>query len=121
MHVNYTHSGRECVRAGCTKHASWYSFPHAIGPHLDDAGVPAVAGDLVFARASVVDERFRPVPVTGQSIRFEASGDFEIVGDQVTPLEAGTASVLVRIKSTAAKGSIKASGDRLAGSLDVPF
>jgi beta-galactosidase len=95
--------------------------PKSLRLHLDDAGVPAGAGDLVFARAWVVDERFRPVPISGQSTRFEASGDFEIVGDQVTPLEAGTASVLVRIRSTAAKGSIKASGDQLAGSLNVGF
>ena len=95
--------------------------PKSLRLYLDDAGVAAVAGDLVFARASVVDERFRPVPISGQSIRFEANGDFEIVGDQVTPLEAGTASVLVRIKKANSRGSIKASGDQLAGSLNVGF
>jgi beta-galactosidase len=98
--------------------------PHApdrLIVHLDDAGVAATAGDLIFARASIVDRRFRPVPVSGQPIHFEASGDYEIVGDATSMLEGGTASALVRVKRASPAGWVSASGTQLAGTLPTAF
>lgn len=85
---------------------------------LDDAGVDAAAGDLLFARATAVDRQRRPVPDAAAEVRFTAGGDFEIVGNPVAALEGGTASVLVRVRRAEPRGSIKArAGGLESGSL----
>jgi beta-galactosidase len=60
----------------------------------DDLGVPATPGDLVFARARLVDANGTTVPVSGREVTF--SGGAAIVGSASVTTEAGIASVLVR-------------------------
>ncbi|HEY0031914.1 MAG TPA: hypothetical protein VGB81_01480, partial [Devosia sp.] len=95
--------------------------PQRLTVSLDDSGVSATAGDLIFARASIVDGRFRPVPISGQAIHFEASGDYEIVGDTKSTTEGGEASVLVRVKRASPVGTVRASGAQLDGTLPTTF
>ena len=104
-------------RAVATHRVDTHGTPKSLSVYLDDAGVTAAEGDLLFVRASAVDERFRPVPLSGPTVRFEAGGDFEIVGDRVATLEGGTASILVRVKRANPKGFIRATGAELAGAL----
>lgn len=103
-------------RAVATHRVDTPDAPERLSLFLDDAGINAVAGDLIFARATALDRRARPVPVSGQLIGFEADGDFEIVGDRAAVLEAGIASVLVRVKRSRPAGSIRASGASLVPS-----
>jgi beta-galactosidase len=92
--------------------------PVAIAVTLDDAGVPAAANDLIFARAHVVDDRGRTVSTFNGAARFEASGGFAIVGDRDVPVEAGIGSALVRVVRPDRRGEIKVtSGSTLAGAL----
>jgi beta-galactosidase len=95
--------------------------PQRLTVYLDDAGVAATAGDLIFARASIMDRRFRPVPISGQPVHFEASGDYEIVGDVTSTLESGTASALVRVKRSDPKGSVRVSGAQLSSRSPAAF
>jgi hypothetical protein len=60
------------------------------------------------AEATAVDRQRRPVPDAVAEVRFTASGDFEIIGSPVAGLEGGTASILVRVRRAAPRGSIKA-------------
>jgi beta-galactosidase len=64
---------------------------------LDELGVPAVQGDLVFVRARLLDARGTTVPANGWQVRFSAGQGTEIVGSPVAATEAGIASVLVRV------------------------
>jgi beta-galactosidase len=93
--------------------------PHRLVLALDPIGVAVAPGDLVFARAYVRDRRGRAVPTHNGTARFSASGDFEIVGPDHVPVEAGIASALIRVKRAPSHGSIGASSDGLeAGYLD---
>ncbi|MGH8853356.1 MAG: glycoside hydrolase family 2 TIM barrel-domain containing protein [Telluria sp.] len=65
---------------------------------IDDLGVPPAKGDLVFARARLVDAAGTTVPGSGQQVRFAAGEGTEIVGSRVVETEAGIASVLVRVQ-----------------------
>ncbi|MFP5390163.1 MAG: glycoside hydrolase family 2 TIM barrel-domain containing protein [Gammaproteobacteria bacterium] len=71
---------------------------------VDEMGVKPVVGDLVFARARLVDAKGNPVPENGRKVSFVASGGYEIVGSNVAATEAGVASVLVRVR--ALKGAV---------------
>ncbi|MFC5459318.1 glycoside hydrolase family 2 TIM barrel-domain containing protein [Massilia niabensis] len=75
---------------------------------LDDLGVPAVAGDLVFARARLVDANGTTVPASGQPVSFSSGPGAEIVGSAVAISEAGIASVLVRVQGPRAGMSAQA-------------
>jgi beta-galactosidase len=92
--------------------------PERLRVELDDAGVPPVAGDLVFARAHVLDAKGNAVPTAQGTVRFRASGDFEIVGPAEAAFEAGIASVLVRTARARPGGSIATTAEGLrSGSL----
>ena len=82
--------------------------PASLKVSLDEAGVRAQAGDLVFARAEAHDRKGAPVPVAPFSARFRASGDFEIVGPAEAAAEGGIASVLVRVRRSNPRGSLEA-------------
>lgn len=82
--------------------------PAKIEVRLDTMGVPAKAGDLVFVRASVRDGQDRPVRTVNSTAEFAATGDYEIVGDRIVPVEAGIGSALVRIRSERPTGQISA-------------
>ena len=82
--------------------------PHALRLTLDDGGVPAAAGDLVFARATAVDGEGRPVPTEAGIVGFRATGDYEIVGSDQAGMEAGIASVLVRVRRGRPVGTLEA-------------
>jgi len=93
--------------------------PAGIRLVLDDAAVRPVAGDLVFARAQVVDGRGRTIPTFNGAVRFEAGGDFAVVGDTEVPIEAGIGSALIRVARAKPRGTIGASsGNELSGRLD---
>lgn len=87
--------------------------PQHLVVELDSAGVPMAEGDLVFARAYVRDRNGQPVPAYTGTARFNASGDFEIVGAADVPVEAGIASALIRVKRASPQGSIEASSGGL--------
>ena len=71
----------------------------------------AILFALLFAAAATAAE----IPF---KIRFAATGDFEIVGNSAAALEGGIASVLVRIRKAAARGSLTVRAEGLApGSL----
>lgn len=89
------------------------SAPRALKVELDDAGVPAAAGDLVFARATMIDAEGHIVPTAAANVAFTARGDFEIVGSPTAVAEGGTASVLIRVRRPGASGSIAASAESL--------
>jgi beta-galactosidase len=92
--------------------------PARLKVELDDAGVKPAPGDLAFARAAAVDRHGRPVPNAAATVRFAAGGDYEIVGSSTAALEAGVASVLVRVRRAAPKGSLTARAEGLgSGSL----
>lgn len=93
--------------------------PARIQLMIDNAGVPPVAGDLVFARARVIDEHGRTIPTFNGTARFEAGGDFALVGDSEVPIEAGIGSALIRVARVNPRGAIHASsGTALSGALD---
>lgn len=89
------------------------SAPRSVKVELDDAGVAPGAGDLVFARATAVDSDGRPVPGAAQNVSFSATRDFEIVGSPEALMEAGTASILVRVRRPQPSGTILARADGL--------
>ena len=95
-------------RAVASYRLSTPSQPHSLRVELDEAGVRPAAGDLVFARAIVVDRKGREVPSAAFPTRFIASGDFSIVGSDLSISEAGIASVLVRVNRPSPKGMIEA-------------
>lgn len=82
---------------------------------LDDLGVPVTAGDLVFARARLVDANGTTVPTSGQPVTFSSVQGMEIVGSPSASTEAGIASVLVRVG--AGRASLAAQSGTLAGAL----
>ncbi|MGI4845638.1 MAG: glycoside hydrolase family 2 TIM barrel-domain containing protein [Janthinobacterium lividum] len=82
---------------------------------LDDMGVPAAKGDLVFVRARLLDAAGTTVPVSGREVAFSAGPGTEIVGSAQVATEAGIASVLVRVQGPRAALTARAGG--LSGAL----
>lgn len=82
---------------------------------LDDFGVPVAAGDLVFARARLVDANGTTVPTSGQHVTFSDAQGVEIVGSPSVSTEAGIASLLVRMG--AGRAGLAAQAGALAGAL----
>ncbi len=80
--------------------------PTTLALELDDLGVPAVEGDLVFLRARLRDANGTTVPATGTEVAFSGIEGAQIVGSQVVATEAGIASVLVRV--TGPRAGVKA-------------
>lgn len=74
---------------------------------LDDMGVPAMAGDLVFVRARLLDANGTTVPLSGLEVSFTAGPGSEIVGSSTVSTEAGIASVLVRVQGPRANLSAR--------------
>jgi beta-galactosidase len=89
--------------------------PVALKVELDDAGIAPGAGDLVFARATAIDDRMRPVAAAAGEVRFTAGGDFEIVGSSTAALEGGTASILVSVRNARPHGTLKARSTDIGG------
>ncbi len=89
------------------------SAPRSLKVELDDAGIAPAAGDLVFARATALDSNGHPVPTAAHDVSFSATKAFEIVGSPEAIMEAGTASVLVRVLRPQPSGSIRARADGL--------
>jgi beta-galactosidase len=81
---------------------------------LDDAGVPTHPGDLIFARATAVDDHGNIVPGAKGTVTVAASGNLSVVGSSSADLEAGVASVLVRVGAGRSGGSVEARMPRLA-------
>jgi beta-galactosidase len=86
---------------------------------LDDAGVCSAPGDLVFARARVLDRAGTVVPVSGRAVRFKAEAPLNIVGDAEVLTEAGVASALVQIRGVFAKAALSAASDGMSAARDV--
>ena len=84
--------------------------PARVEVALDDMGVKSAAGDLVFARARIVDAKGRQVFVSNTPVTFTATGGYEIVGSSVATTEAGVASVLVRTTRSGGRISARAEG-----------
>ncbi|GGX95178.1 DUF4982 domain-containing protein [Massilia dura] len=82
---------------------------------LDDMGVPVGAGDLVFARARLVDADGTTVPDNGQAVTFTAGPGYELVAGPQATTEAGIASVLVRVMQP--NGTLGAAAGKLQGAL----
>jgi beta-galactosidase len=80
--------------------------PAALRLAVDHGGVRPAKGDLIFARAALVDAQGRPAPTGAALVTFQASGGYEIVGADAATTEAGIASVLVRVNASGAKGDI---------------
>ncbi|MDK6077751.1 glycoside hydrolase family 2 TIM barrel-domain containing protein [Massilia varians] len=74
---------------------------------LDDVGVPATSGDLVFVRARLLDANGTTVPLSGREVAFTAGPGSEIVGSATVSTEAGIASVLVRVQGPRANLSAR--------------
>lgn len=75
---------------------------------LDDLGVPAAKGDLVFVRARLLDASGTTVPVSGREVAFTGGPGTDIVGSSLVSTEAGIASVLVRVQGPRANLSAQA-------------
>lgn len=86
---------------------------------LDEAGVCSAPGDLVFARARVVDKAGTVVPVSGRAVRFKAEAPLNIVGDAEVLTEAGVASALVQIRGVFAKAALSAASDAMSATRDI--
>jgi len=71
--------------------------PVGVKVWLDDLGVKSQPGDLVFARAQLVDAAGVVVHASGQPVAFTTSGGYAIVGPATTPTTGGIASVLVQV------------------------
>jgi beta-galactosidase len=82
---------------------------------LDTMGVPAAVGDLVFARARLVDANGTTVPDNGQAVTFTADPGYEVIGGAQASTEAGVASVLVRVRQP--NGTLGAVAGKLQGAL----
>jgi beta-galactosidase len=66
---------------------------------IDDAGVCAEPGDLVFVRARFVDRSGTTVPISGREVHFEALESLAVVGSPWIASEAGVASALLRVQT----------------------
>ena len=92
--------------------------PARLALALDDLGVPAAAGDLVFVRARLLDANGTTVPVSGREVGFSAGPGTEIVGSSTVATEAGIASVLVRVQGP--RANLSAQTGSLTGQLGQP-
>ena len=75
--------------------------PAAICHYLDDLDVEPVTGDVVFLRASIIDQDGNPVRTNGTGVTFRVDGTAHIVGPADATTEAGEASALVRFGDVA--------------------
>ncbi|QBI01381.1 glycoside hydrolase family 2 protein [Pseudoduganella albidiflava] len=82
---------------------------------LDDMGVPPAVGDLVFARARLVDANGTTVPRSGEAVTFTADPGYEVIHSPQASTEAGIASVLVKVRQP--NGTLGAAAGKLQGSL----
>ncbi|MBS2098470.1 glycoside hydrolase family 2 TIM barrel-domain containing protein [Carboxylicivirga linearis] len=82
---------------------------------IDESGKPLQRGndDIVFAYAAVVDTSGTILPLAENSIRFSVGGDAQIIGANPTNAEAGIATVLLKVESTAEMIHLKALSDGL--------
>lgn len=95
-----------------TRHAvETADTPKMLKVEIDTAGVKAAPGDLVFARAHLLDAKGRHAFVSNVPVTFTAMGGYEIVGPATAASEAGIASVLVRVVKPG--GRVTATGDGL--------
>ena len=85
---------------------------------VDESSRPpkAGAGDLVFVHAEVTDSNGTIVPTNDMAIRFEISGDGDMLSPPAVLAEAGIATALVRIGDTRKIIRIVARADELEGS-----
>ncbi len=92
--------------------------PEAIRMRVDESSRPpkAGAGDLVFVHAEVTDSNGTIVPTNDMAIRFEISGDGDMLSPPAVLAEAGIATALVRIGDTRKIIRIVARADELEGS-----
>lgn len=102
--------GREVARHSVTTPGA----PAALAVTLDDAGVPPVADDLIFVRATVTDAAGNKVPDAGHNVTFQAEGDYALVGPGVMAAEGGIASMLVRVLKANPQGTITATAEGLS-------
>jgi beta-galactosidase len=93
--------------------------PERLEVELDDAGICTGPGDLVFARARVVDRAGTVVPVSGRAVRFATETGVNVVGPAEVLTEAGVASALVRISGKSAKATLAASSGDLNATANV--
>ncbi len=91
--------------------------PTTLALEIDDLGVPAVAGDLVFLRARLRDANGTTVPASGTEVAFSGIEGAQIVGSDVAASEAGIASVLVRVTGPRAGVRARAQACALHGAL----
>ena len=89
---------------------------------VDDAGIGLTAdgSDLVPVRATIVDNKGVPKVLAEEYVRFEVEGPAEIIGgafNQANPVktEFGTATLLIRARTTPGLIRIKASAKGLIG------
>jgi len=77
---------------------------------LDTSGVALMAGvnDVAFVYASILDSDGNLVPVNGEEIHFETSGEIEVLNIVMPKTSQGKAAVLIRIGSTLKDASIQA-------------
>lgn len=99
--------GRAVVQHRVTTPAT----PGQLLVELDDAGVCAESGDLLFARARLLDRLGTTVPLSGPLVDFEVTDGLAIVGPVSATAEAGVASVLVRIEGGRTGTVIAKSGE----------
>ncbi|GAB3290950.1 glycoside hydrolase family 2 protein [Hymenobacter tenuis] len=96
---------------------------HHIQLTFDKSGRDLTTGrqDAVFVYATVVDAQGTPVPDATTSIRFTATGDAELLGDNPVPAEAGIATVLLRAGITPGTVRLTANADGLpVATLTIP-
>lgn len=81
---------------------------------VDTSGIAAVAGDLVFVYAEVLDKNGQLVPLNNQTIEFKTSGDIEIINPEPAFTEQGKAAVLVKLGAEFNKAKLEAHSKALA-------
>ncbi len=96
--------------------------PERLELALDLSGKPlAAGGDLVFAYARVVDAAGVVVPDFTPSVRFEAEGPVELIGDNPIRAEAGIATILLKTQHEGGTTRLRARAGDLRGDLEVRF
>ncbi|MBN1308535.1 MAG: DUF4982 domain-containing protein, partial [Chitinispirillaceae bacterium] len=81
----------------------------------DPPAIGANGSDFSRIVATIVDSNGTPVPVTGTHITFSLSSGGNIIGDNPSPTEAGTAVVLAQSPVTLGEMSVAASAAGLTG------
>ncbi len=88
---------------------------------VDDQGIQAMPGeiDVLVLRARVVDGRGATCVQAGGEVTFKASGPACVLGSPLAGLEAGLATVVLRVEATPGPVRLEASFQGLAASLDL--